>query len=333
MLTGALGWLTDSAASLFLFLLVIRSLAGVCNAPLHPGAAHVVSELFSHSGRASANGIITAGALIGIAFCYPVLGWLMDRFGWQMAFVVSGGCLVAYAMLWRALTLSGIAAQQSSMVAQADSDRQAGVSSSGWALLGDRDLWLLALSYAAYGYFQYLFFYWMDYYFKTVLHVPAIEARWASFWIMLAQGLGMAVGGVSTDRVCRRLGTTRGRRFIVMTAMGCGAMFGLLGVNVTGRINVAMCLALAMGALGVCEGVFWTKATEVGGRSRGFSAAFMNTGGNIGGLISPVLTPAMAERMGWPGAITVACIIAGLGGAVWFLMKRPEPEPAYAASH
>jgi MFS family permease len=290
----------------------------------------VVSELFSNSGRATANGIITAGALVGIAFCYPVLGWLMDRLGWPMAFVVSGVCLVAYALLWRASTTHQEATQQAAAGELPESPAMTSLSPSTRALLGDRDLWLLALSYAAYGYFQYLFFYWMDYYFKTVLEVPALEARWASFWIMMAQGVGMAVGGVSTDRVCRLLGTTRGRRVIVMTAMGCGALFGLLGVNVTGRINVAMCLALSMGALGVCEGVFWTKATDIGGRSRGFSAAFMNTGGNIGGLISPVLTPAMAERMGWPGAITVACIIAGLGGAVWFLMKAPEPSPAVA---
>src|SRR6476660_3711176 len=43
-LTGTLGWLTTTPTSLWLGLLVIRGIAGVCNSPLHPGAAHVVSD-------------------------------------------------------------------------------------------------------------------------------------------------------------------------------------------------------------------------------------------------------------------------------------------------
>ena len=109
--------------------------------------------------------------------------------------------------------------------------------------------------------------------------------------------------------------------------MGFGAVFGLLGVTVSGQINVAMCLAISMFALGMCEGVFWTTATDLGGKSRGFSGAFMNTGGNVGGLISPVLTPVLAQRLGWPGAIAVACAIAAFGGAVWFAIRLPESAP------
>ena len=53
----------------------------------------------------------------------------------------------------------------------------------------------------------------------------------------------------------------------------------------------------------------------------------MNTGGNIGGLIAPVLTPFLAQSLGWPGAITVACAICGIGGLVWLLIT-PTPAPS-----
>ncbi len=328
MLTGTLGWLTNSAEGLWLSLLVIRGLAGLCSSPLHPGAAHLVSDLMSDRSRATANGMVTAGAVIGIAFCYPAFGWLMDRLNWPLAFVVSGLLLIGYSLMWRGMTQTLLPASAvpspSSNSLTTTNETNPGA---GWNLLWQRNLWLLSLSYGAYGYFQYLFFYWMDYYFKSVLHVPEVDARWASFWIMLAMGAGMAIGGMSTDFICQRFGTARGRRVIVVTGMGLGALFGLLGVNVTGQINVAMCLAISMAALGMCEGVFWTTATDIGGKSRGFSGAFMNTIGNVGGLISPVLTPIMAERMGWPGAITIACVIVGLGGAVWFAITLPEPPP------
>ena len=52
----------------------------------------------------------------------------------------------------------------------------------------------------------------------------------------------------------------------------------------------------------------------------------MNTGGNLGGLFSPVLTPLMAAQIGWSGSIAVACIISGIGGLVWLLIKLPPSQ-------
>lgn len=320
VLTGIVGWITNTPDGLWLALLVIRGLAGACSAPLHPGAAHVVSDLVSPRGRATANGMVTAGALIGIACSYPVFGWLMDRLTWPWAFIVSGLVLVSFGGLWRWLVSPLLPGPHPlSAGEKSPANRVATL-----RLLRHGNLWLLTLSYAAYSYFQYLFFYWMSHYFEKVLHVPDVEARLSAFYIMLAQGAGMAVGGFSNDLVCKWFGTTRGRRRIVLTGMGLGASFGLIGVSVQGQWNVTVCLALSMAALGMCEGVFWTTATDIGSGSRGFSGAFMNTGGNVGGLISPVLTPVMATQIGWPGAITVACVITICGGLVWFLIKLPE---------
>ena len=321
-LTGVLGWITSTPESLWIGLLVIRGLAGACNAPLHPAAAHVVSDVMPVHRRASANGVITAGALIGIACCYPVFGWLMDWLTWQWTFVVGGAMLIAFGLLWSLLVLPSLphprpATSATEAVPLPDDTKSA----QGWPLLRQRNLWLLTLSYAAYGYFQYLFFYWMGYYFKQVLHVPEVDARWASFWIMLAMGAGMAIGGRCTDVVCESLGTMRGRRAMVLTGMGLGAVFGVIAVNVTGLTSVALCLAMSMAAAGMVEGVFWTMATDIGGKSRGLSGAFMNTGGNVGGLISPVLTPIMAQQIGWTGSIVVACAISVFGGSVWFFIK------------
>lgn len=327
ILTGILGWVTDTPESLWISLLVIRGLAGVCNAPLHPAAAHVVSDVMPYNRRASANGMITAGALVGIACCYPGFGWLMDLLTWQWAFVVSGLALAAFGVLWWLFVLPSLPHPPPTTSATKTVSLPSQTTSvGGWSLLKQGNLWLLTLSYAAYGYFQYLFFYWMGYYFKQVLEVPEVKARWASFWIMLAMGAGMAIGGRSTDFACEFLGTLSGRRAIVLTGMGLGAIFGVIAVNVTGLTNVTLCLAMSMAAAGMVEGVFWTTATDIGGSSRGLSAAFMNTGGNAGGLISPVLTPIMAQQIGWSGSIVVACVISGVGGFIWLLIKLPSPS-------
>ena len=323
-LTGTLTWLSNTPASLLIGLLVLRGLTGACSAPLHPGAAHVASDLMPDHHRATANGLRTAGALIGIAFSYPIFGWLMDTFGWPWAFVASGSVLISFGVLWKFVASPSLPAPQPSASAvTAETDSRAA-----WLLLRQGNLWLLSLSYAAYSYLQYLFFYWLDYYFKSVLHVSNADSRRASFYIFLTMGAGMAIGGLSTGVMCRLFGTNRGRRCIVMTGLILGALFARLGVQMEDYLSVSVCLAISMGLLGMCEGVFWTTATDIGGKARGFAGAFLNTVGNIGGFIAPVLTPVLAESMGWPNAISVACVIAGLGGLLWFAIKLPEDAHA-----
>ena len=319
-LTGTLGWIKSTPMSLWIGLLVIRALTGACSAPLHPGAAHVASDVMSEEHQATANGMRTAGALIGIAFSYPIFSWLIKSLTWPWAFVASGSTLIVFGLLWCLVASPSLPPPQPRVARQ---DRAAARQEIG-SVLRNGTLWLLTLSYAAYSYFQYLFFYWMDHYFKTVLKVPVDESRQASFYIFLAMGAGMAIGGLSTGVMCKLLGTKNGRRVVVMTGTSLAALFTLLGLNATGQGNVTVCLAISMAALGMCEGVFWTTATDIGGKTRGFSGAFLNTGGNIGGFISPVLSPYLAETMGWPGAIKIACGIAAFGGLVWFAIKPPE---------
>ena len=326
VLTGALGWFVVAPVSLWLGLLLVRGIAGACSAPLHPGAAHAVSQVMPPVGRATANGLVTAGALIGIACCYPVFGWLMDRLTWQGAFVVCGCVLVAYGLWWHLLTAHSLTGSREN-ASQAPLKPKPAID---WSLLTQVNLWLLTLSYALYSYFQYLFFYWMQHYFTTVLKVPEVDSRRTMFFIFLAMGAGMALGGFSTDWISQQLGTSLGRRTIIMIGMGLAALFGLLGVNVGGQWNVACCLAIAMGALGMCEGVFWTTATDIGRNSGGFAGAFLNTGGNLGGLISPVISPYIAQGLGWPGAIAIACVSSALGALVWLFIRLPQADKAAA---
>ena len=69
-MTGILGWANSSIAALFVPLLAIRALAGLTGVPLHPGAARSVSHWVPVPERAFANGVVTAGALFGIALTY-----------------------------------------------------------------------------------------------------------------------------------------------------------------------------------------------------------------------------------------------------------------------
>ena len=184
-------------------------------------------------------------------------------------------------------------------------------------LFGNRSLLLLTLSYGALSYVQYLFFYWIEYYFKTELKLPKSESRQAAFIVTMAMAAGMACGGWLADRLCRAFGQTAGCRIVAFGGMGLCALFSLLGISTSDTNRVVVCFSLSFAALGLCEGIFWTTAPILEKRLGGLACALLNTGGNGVGLLAPVITPILGRYYGWNSAIVVAGIVCAVGGLLW----------------
>lgn len=164
---------------------------------------------------------------------------------------------------------------------------------------------------------QYLFFYWIEFYFGRHLGLPPDASRRAAFVVMLASAAGMAAGGWVTDRLCRALGPTRGARVVAVGGMGLSAAFSLCGVAATDPDAVTAWFALGLGALGVCEGLYWATAPALAPRTGGLAAALVNTGGNGVGMLAPVVTPLLGQHFGWSAAMAVACAACAAGGLLW----------------
>jgi MFS family permease len=326
ILTGAAGLFGLSGTALWVTLLAVRSVAGASSVPLHPGAAASVSLWMPAAGRSTANGLVTAAALVGIAVTYPGFGWLMDRLDWPLAFIVSGAALIVLAIAWRVFATDDVAghpwtnaAEREHVLGHAGGSppRTTSRPAEFLRMCGNRSLVLLTLSYAAVGYFQYLFFYWMQYFFDQELKLPKDESRQAAATVTIAMALGMAVGGWLADALCQRLGPRCGRRTMALAGMGLSALFAWLGLATRDPEQVVWCFSLALGSLGLAEGIFWTTATDQGQHTGGLAAALMNTGGNGGGAIAPMLTPWLMKHFGWNTAIGVACAVIGVGGLLW----------------
>ena len=95
---------------------------------------------------------------------------------------------------------------------------------------------------------------------------------------------------------------------------------------------LTLCTVLVIGT----EGPFWATLNQVAGRQGGTGGGIMNFGSNLGGMISPVLTPWLAARIGWSAALSgtaVLALLAGLtgtgpGGAVLSVQAAPSGTPA-----
>src|SRR4030095_1350078 len=80
-----------------------------------------------------------------------------------------------------------------------------------WDLLLNRRLLFLTTAYAFIGYYQNLFFFWSQYYFKDAMHYGRDTSRVYSTVLYVAMALGMFTGGLLADRLSCATDSRRAR--------------------------------------------------------------------------------------------------------------------------
>lgn len=330
-LTGVTGWICASSASLLLSLTLVRGTMGLVSTPLHPAGARAISNWFPYTHRSGANGMVTAAAILGVALSYPGFGALIKAVDWPTAFLISAGLTVLLTFLWAILATDRpsqhprvnqkekelVETREWSPQAESMTSDPANRRSSWLALLFNRNLILVTLSYAAVGYFQYLFAYWMQFYLDKVLHVGATQSKYYASILQVALALGMPLGGWLSGRLAQSRGVRFGRALVSGGGMVASALLLGFGVVAHDPAWIVAWFALAHAAIGASEGPFWATAVDIGGKMGGTSAAICNTGGNLGGLLAPVLTPWISSQFGWPWGIGVGGVICFLGALCW----------------
>jgi MFS family permease len=315
LLTGLAGQEFAAPAALLTALLVVRTLMGCANSPLHPTGARLVANWIPPSGAALANGLLTGAACVGMAAQYVIFGALIDRFDWPGAFMVMSGVTLLVALVW----------------ASVGADHPPGTTPPArpvsedhfLRLLANPALLCLALSYAALSYFQYLNMYWIQDYFENEQKLGKEVSRRNAAILVLAMGAGMVVGGWLSNQALRRFGPRRGLALVPVFGLCLAAIAYLLGIRSTDEKVVLVCFAAAMGAAGLGEGSFWTAAVRIGGRRGGAAAAVLNTGGNAGGLLAPPLTPVISEQFGSQTSLAVGAFVCLLAAALWWGVQSP----------
>ena len=326
--TGGIGFGIFAVGQVWLALLVVRSLMGMLSAPLHPGAARAAGNWFPPEQQSLANGLITGASILAYAVVHPIFGSLIDRLDWPVAFVITGSVTALLALAWLAFaTDKPQASHKTQMETASVAENQPATESAQSSKCRRRNLLLLMLSYAAVGYFQYLFFYWLHYYFDSVLHMEKTESRYFAGLPNLAMAAAMPIGGWLTDRAVRWRGESSGRTLVPKFGMILSSLFLVCGIFSTERYWIVACFTAALGTLGLCEASFWTVAINLSRQRGGTSAAIMNTGGNGIGLLAPMITPWLGMHLGWRWGIGVGAVVGVLGALCWCWIN-PAPRTA-----
>ncbi len=311
-----------SSASLALAsLLLLRFLLGVAQAPTFPAAARGVAAWVAPASRARANGFVVASIAIGSAAAPPLLSAGMVRWGWRLPLAASALPALATALAWR------VAGEPAAHPAPEPAPvRQPAPGSPLWT----RSFALLTASYSLQGYVGYIFVFWFYLYLVQERHFDLLKGAWLSSLPWLLSIASIPLGGWLSDRLAARYGARLGRRAVPIFGLAAAGAFLSLGAHTANAWVAAAALALSTALVLCVEGPFWATVSEIAGERSGTAGGVMNTGCNVGGMVSPALTPLLAASIGWEAALQVAAGLAVLAALLW-LGVDPQPGRRAAA--
>lgn len=146
---------------------------------------------------------------------------------------------------------------------------------------------------------------------------------------------GMALGGVFTDWLRKRLGPKHGRSVPIGAALGmCAAAF-LVMPTLPNVWAVVVALGMMAFFVDMHNPSIWSFAQDVGGKNVGAALGWGNMWGNLGAALSPVLLNMIRQKADW-NAVFVFCGVAFICSASCGLLldatKPVDPDEAPSTS-
>jgi MFS transporter, ACS family, glucarate transporter len=191
-------------------------------------------------------------------------------------------------------------------------------------VLSDRSLLALCLMYFTQAYGFYFNITWLPTYLArdrglTPERYGMLAAVLAGLPLILSAVADVA-GGLTTDRITRLKGLRWGRCGVGGVSLLIAGVSLIAGATVHHAIASALLIALAGASASFLLGSCWGVCQDIAGPNAGLVAGCMNTAGQIGAVLSPVILPYFKDP-------AVPLCIAGalyLFGAACWLFVDPQ---------
>ena len=201
-----------------------------------------------------------------------------------------------------------------------------------WGLIfRSRNVWLLCLMYFVQTYGFYFYLTWMPTYLERVRGFESTTLSLFAGAPMVACMIADVSGGVATDLLTRKFGLRLGRALTGGTSFLFAAIFTVVGTLVADPATAALLLAIAAGWSVFCLGAAWGSCLDIAGPHAGVVSACMNTAGQVGGFLSPIILTMVVNRTGdWNLAIQMSGALFLVGAVCWLFI---DPRKQIADNH
>jgi len=316
MLTGSAGGLTS--------LVGIRFLFGAGEAGAFPNIARSFSRWFPLRERGQATGIMFLGSRVGGMLAVPITLLLIRRWGWRWSFVAVGSVGLVWAVAWyrwyrdRPADHPGMTPAELAWIEQ-DAARESGQSPTPWrALLTSSNLYTICVMYFAFGYGLYFYFTWLPTFLIRELHFSQLAGGIFAALPFLLAGVADVVGGWTTDWLARHRGLRIARCGLGCAAFSTCAAFLIASTFATEPVARAVLLALALASADLALAACWAVCLDIGAEHAGVVTGFMNTFGNLGGLVGPIVVGLAVDRSGsWLVPFYITAGVYAVGAMAW----------------
>ena len=129
-------------------------------------------------------------------------------------------------------------------------------------------------------------------------------------------------GGIATDAMTKRFGLRLGRTIAGGSGFVFAGLFTILGAGATDPTTAALYLALGAGWGAFCLGAAWGTCLDISGPHAGVVGAVMNTAGQIGGFLSPIVLAYLIRETGdWNTPLNLTGVLLLIGAVCWIFIN------------
>lgn len=310
-----------------------RGLLGLTEAAAIPAGMKAVAQWFPARERTVATGWFNIGTSIGAMIAPPIVVFCIAVWGWQSAFIVTGGVGLVWAAIWYVAyrqpeehpRLS--AAEHALIFSGRDEDQDAEPPMRWREILQTRMFWSIAIprfladpAWQTFNFFIPLFL--VE---SKGMDLKSVAAfAWLPF---LAADAGSLLGGYYAPWLMRRFGTSllTSRKIVVST--GAVLMIGPAVIGLTVSPAMAILLFCVGGfAHQMLSGALITLSADLfEQRVVGTVTGMAGSAAWIGGLSFSLIIGALADKIGYNPLFVCLALFDFLGTAIlWTLLRRPK---------
>jgi MFS family permease len=279
-------------------LLVIRFLFGAGEAGAWPNAALAFSRWTPASERGRAQGFFFAAAHLSGGLTPLLVAALAASFSWRAIFAACGAGGFLWAAAWfhwfrdQPRDHPAVNAAEAELIETGRCVSTHGhAGKDAWrALAKSPSVWFLCLAYFSNSYGSYFVMTWLPTYLAEQRGFQMQSLSFFSGLPLLLSVFGDIAGGAVTDFMVRRFGLRLGRSGVAVIGYAVAGAAMLGSVLSSTPAMAASLIAAAVAASMFTLSASWATCIDIGAEHTAVLSAAMNTTGQIGSILSPVVT-------------------------------------------
>lgn len=322
--SAATGSLALAGSGLQLGLSQLWKGTGECGA--YSGGIKTITRLFEKKDRTLAIGIFNGGSVIGATLAPPVIVYLLQHYGFRVAFLVPTTAGFLWIPLWWFLYK-----REPEVKAEATTPR---VSSR--QMLGRSSSWAVMLCRFFIGPVMQFYWYWTPSYLFNARHMTMTEIGLLGWIPFLMGDVGGVAGGWFAGVLLRRGISVRNTRRISMygSALLCATSVAVPYMRGIGAALAVISVAIA--ADNFLSAHMFAAVTDLFPDEQvGRATGLTGIAGGLSGMLFPLLTGWLVDRISYAPVFVLVAIMPMLGTLGLFIAGRKyrtEPRLALPAA-